>query len=96
MKSLQSSDYIVPCLVINRALAVLQPVIVKLQGVPVHVIVANAMVSSVIYELKLLGDALFSKIYQQPKSLASQVGEDISAQRVIGIQRHWVNPPAST
>ena len=89
MKSFQSSDYIFPCLVINR-------VGVKLQGMPVHVIVANDMVGSVIYELKLLGDAPFSKIYQQPKSLASQVGGDISAQHVIGIQRHWVNPPAST
>ena len=96
LKSLKSSDYIVSCLVINKALAVLQPVSVKLQGVAVDVIVANDMVGSVIDELKLFDDATFSEIYQQARSLASQVGEDISAPRVVGIQRHRANPPAST
>ena len=85
MKSLKSSDYIVSCLVINKVLAVLQPVSVKLHGVAVKVIVASDMVGSVINELKLFDDATFSEIYQQARSLASQVGKDISASSVVGI-----------
>lgn len=52
MKSLRSSDYIISCLVINKALSVLQPISVKLQGVAVDVIATNEMVGYVVAELK--------------------------------------------